>query len=173
MSGAPTLLPYRGHWPSLASGVWVAPNATVIGQVDLGEDTNVWFQAVIRGDVMPITIGARTNVQDSVVVHASTGVSPTRIGSDVTIGHQATIHGATLERGCLIGIRAVILDGAVVGEGALVGAGAVVSPRTVIPPGVLALGAPARVKRELTDAERAMLQQSAAHYVHLAAAYPA
>lgn len=162
------ILPYRNLIPSLDGAAFVAPSADVIGDVALSEDASVWYGAVLRGDVQPIRVGARSNVQDGAVLHATTGLTPCEVGEDVTIGHRAIVHGCTLERGCLVGMGAVVLDRAVVGEEAIVGAGAVVTSGTRIPPRTLALGAPARVVRELRDEDLEMLRASASHYVHLA-----
>lgn len=159
------------HIPRLGQQVWVAPEATVIGRVELGDQASVWPQTVIRGDVHWIQIGARSNIQDGCVIHVTTDTHPTILEEDVTVGHSVTLHGCTLKRGCLIGIGAVVMDQAVVGEGALVAAGALVTPRTVIPPHTLAVGSPARVKRPLSEAEREHVALHADRYVKLAARY--
>jgi len=140
----------------------------VIGDVILGEESSIWFNAVVRGDVHTIRIGRRSNIQDASVVHVTHDQFPVRIGDRVTVGHSAVIHGCTLGDGCLIGMHATLLDGAEIGEGALVGAGSLVSPGTVIPPGVLALGNPARVKRDLTKAEIAQVAEASDLYVRYA-----
>jgi carbonic anhydrase/acetyltransferase-like protein (isoleucine patch superfamily) len=157
--------------PVLEPGAWVAPGARVIGDVVLGADANVWFNAVLRGDVGPIRIGARTNVQDLTMVHLTGGRSTVLVEDDVTIGHSVTLHGCVVRRGCLVGMGAVLLDDAEIGEFSMVAAGSVVAPGTRIPPGVLALGSPARVKRDLTAAEREHMRFSAAHYAELARQY--
>jgi carbonic anhydrase/acetyltransferase-like protein (isoleucine patch superfamily) len=165
------LLPYGSRHPQIDSSVFVACNATLIGDVAIAGQSSVWFNVVIRGDVNHIHIGARTNVQDGTVVHVTHDVHPTLIGDDVTIGHNATVHGCTIEGGCLIGIGAVILDGVVIGHSSLVAAGTVLVPGTKIPPGSLVMGAPGRVKRELSVAERAQLLHSAQLYVGYREAY--
>ena len=165
--------PFRGITPRLHPSVLVMEGGRVIGDVEMGEGSSIWPGAVVRGDVHRIRIGARTNLQDGVVVHVTTDTHPTQVGDDVTVGHKAVLHGCTIEDRCLIGMGAIVLDGAVVGPDAMVGAGAVVTPGTVVPPGTLALGAPARVRRALTDEEKAGLRESAAHYVELAARYRA
>lgn len=165
------ILPYNDHTPVLGQNVFVAPDATVIGRVTLGDQSSVWFQTVIRGDVHWITVGARSNIQDRCVIHVTSGKHPTVIGDDSTIGHSVTLHGCTIGDRCLIGIGAVILDEAVIGEGSLVAAGALVTPRTVIPPYSLVMGSPARVKRSLTDAERERYGTHSRSYVSLAATY--
>ncbi|MDV6329808.1 gamma carbonic anhydrase family protein [Asticcacaulis sp. 201] len=143
---------------------WIAPSADVMGDVTLGDDASVWFNAVIRGDNDPITIGSRTNIQDGAVLHSDDGL-PLHIGNDVTVGHKAMIHSCTIGDNSLIGIGAVILGRATIGRDSIVGAGAVVPEGKVYPDGVLLLGAPARVVRELTPEQIGKLKQSAAHYV--------
>lgn len=165
------VIPYRGVYPELAHASFVAPNASLLGDVRLGQDASVWFGAVLRGDVQPIVIGARTNVQDNAVIHASTGLVPTVIGDDCTIGHSAIIHGATLHNGVLVGMGAIILDEAEIGEEACIGAGALVTGRTKIPPGALVLGSPAKVVRIMSESDRAIQRYSAPHYVELAREY--
>lgn len=149
--------------PSLAPSAYVAPNVTLIGDVRLHEHASVWPQVVARGDNEPITIGAHSNVQDGVVLHADPGY-PLTVGERVTIGHQAMLHGCTVGNGSLVGIQAVILNGAVIGEDSLVGAGAVVTEGKVFPPRSLILGAPAKVVRELDDASVENLRASSASY---------
>jgi carbonic anhydrase/acetyltransferase-like protein (isoleucine patch superfamily) len=156
---------YEGKSPRIGARVFIAENAAIIGDVEIGDDCSIWYGTVLRGDVNPIRIGARTNIQDNAVVHVTNGTHPTVIGDDVTVGHAAIVHGCTVERGALIGMGSRVLDGAVVGEQALVGAGALVSEGTHIPPRTLAIGMPARVKRELTPEEIARLEQSAKNYV--------
>lgn len=143
---------------------WIAPTATVIGDVRLGRNASVWFGAVVRGDNDPITIGENSNVQDGAVLHSDPGV-PLDVGANVTIGHLAMVHSCTVGDGCLIGIGAVILSRAVLGEHCLVGAGAVVTEGKVFPPRSLIVGSPGRVVRELTNDQCAALDASAAHYV--------
>ena len=147
------LLPYRGAVPRLAAGAWVAPGATVIGDVALGPDVSIWYGCVLRGDVHRIRVGARSNVQDLSVVHVTRDRFETEIGEDVTVGHRAVVHGCRVGEGALVGIGAIVLDGARIGAGAWVGAGAVVTPGTEVPPRTLVLGAPARVVRDVTDEE--------------------
>ncbi len=142
------IMNYSSKKPVLGERCFVAETAAVIGDVTLGDDCSVWFGAVIRGDYEPITVGRRTNIQDNVTIHNDRG-SPVVIGDDVSIGHNAVVHGAKLENGVLIGMGAVVLDRAVVGAGSIVGAGAVVTKGTVIPPNSLAMGIPAKVVRTL------------------------
>jgi carbonic anhydrase/acetyltransferase-like protein (isoleucine patch superfamily) len=160
-----------GEWiPALAPESYVAPGATVIGWVTLAPEASVWPGAVIRGDNEPIVVGARSNVQDGAVLHTDPGFALT-VGADVTIGHQAMLHGCTIGEGSLIGIQAVVLNGAVVGKGSLVGAGALITERKVFPDHALILGTPARVVRTLTPVEHARLLENAAVYVRRAADY--
>lgn len=143
---------------------FIAQGAVIRGNVTVGEKASVWFGAVIRGDVEPVTIGARSNVQDLAVIHCDPGY-PCEIGEDVTIGHAAVVHGAIVESGALIGIRAVILNGARIGSGSIVGAGAVVTERAEIPPGSLVVGVPGKVIRPTSDQQREQILANAAHYV--------
>lgn len=162
-----------GSYPELIDpSAFVAGNATICGKVQLAAETSVWFGAVIRGDVEPVTIGARSNVQDLAVIHCDPGY-PCEIGEDVTIGHAAVVHGAVVESGALIGIRAVVLNGARIGAGSIIGAGAVVTERAVIPPGSLVVGVPAKVLRPTSEQQREQILQNAAHYVLSAAQYKA
>ncbi len=160
-----------GKTPKIDPKAWLAPNATVIGDVEVGADSSIWYGVVIRGDVHSIRIGKRTNIQDLSVVHVTTGTGPCRIGDDVTVGHHATIHGCEIGDRSLIGIGAVVLDNAVVGSDSLVGAMSLVPSRMVIPSGVLVMGSPARVKRELTGEQKLDLLHSARHYVELLEMY--
>ena len=150
--------------PQLQEGVWVADNATIIGDVHLGRNVNVWFGAILRGDNDPITIGDNTNVQDAAVLHTDDGV-PLDIGRDVTIGHKAMLHGCTVGEGSLIGINAVVLNRAVIGKHCLIGANSLIPEGKVIPDRSLVVGLPGRIVRELTDEEVANLQLSADRYV--------
>lgn len=161
------ITPFGGKHPRLDASVFVAPNAQVIGDVELGEDASVWFGAVIRGDVHCIRIGARTNIQDLTVIHVNEGTHPTVVEDDVTVGHRAILHGCHVMKGALIGMGAIVLDEAKIGPESLVAAGAVVGPGTEIPPRSLARGVPARVARSLTAAELEHLIHSAKHYVEL------
>ena len=167
----PRFATYQGVAPTVGQRVFVADNARLIGDVVVGDDASIWFGCVVRGDVHPIRIGARTNIQDLTVIHVTSRMFATHVGDGVTIGHRAILHGCTVEDGALIGMGATVMDGAIIGGEAMVGAGALVTPRTVIPPRSLAVGAPAKVKRALTAAEVASLAASAIHYVDLAADY--
>src|SRR5436853_5562818 len=142
--------PFRNTQPRLGARVFVAGNATVVGDVLLGDDASVWFGTVVRGDVHSIRIGARTNIQDNCTLHVNTGTHPVNIADEVTMGHGVIAHGCTIERGALIGMGSRVLDGAVVGELALVGAGALVAEGMHVPPRTLAVGLPARRTPGLT-----------------------
>jgi len=162
-----------GHLiPVIDDSVFIADNACIVGEVCLGAESSVWFHAVLRGDVGSIRIGRRTNVQDGCVLHMPQGGALV-IGDEVTIGHRALVHGATIGNRVLIGMGAIVLDDAVIGDECLIGAGALVTPRTTIPPRSLVLGAPARVVRTLGDDEIAGIVTSATEYVEGAARYRA
>jgi carbonic anhydrase/acetyltransferase-like protein (isoleucine patch superfamily) len=156
---------YEGKKPRLGERVFVAENAAIIGDVEIGDDCSIWYGTTVRGDVNSIRIGARTNVQDNCTIHVAHEQWSTMIGEDVTIGHGAIVHGCTIHRGALIGMGSRVLDGAVVGESALVGAGALVPEGMQVPPRKLVVGVPARVIRPLTDEELARLDQSWRNYV--------
>lgn len=162
---------HAGKQPVLGKGVFVAENAAIIGDVVIGDESSIWYATTVRGDVMPIRIGARTSIQDNTVIHVTSDYAGTEIGDDCTIGHSAIIHACTVESFCLIGMGSILLDGARIGTGSLVGAGALVTPGTNIPPGSLVIGSPAKVKRPLNDKEREQIRYGAAHYVELARAY--
>jgi len=162
---------YQEHRPKLGERVFVAPGAHVVGDVELGDDASVWFNTVVRGDVNFVRIGARTNLQDGCVVHVSHETHPTILGAGVVVGHAVVLHGCTVEDGALIGIGARVLDGAVVEAGAQVAAGAVVTPGHRVPAGHLAVGIPARVRRELSDEERAHIAAIGERYVALKERY--
>lgn len=161
------LYAYQGKRPQLDPSVFVAPSADVIGEVAAATDASIWYGCLLRGDIVKIEIGERTNVQDLTVVHVDHN-QPTLIGSDVTIGHRAVIHACTIGSGCLIGMGAIILNGAEIGEGSLIGAGTLIPPRKKIPPGSMVLGVPGKVVRRLTPAEIEGQRKHAAGYVELA-----
>lgn len=164
------LLPHDGSEPEVAADAFVAPNATLIGRVTLAARSSVFFGAVLRADRDTIELGESSNLQDNVVVHGDPG-SPARIGRGVSVGHGAVIHGCIIEDDCLIGMSATVLNRAVIGAGSLVAAGAVVLEDTVIPPGSLVAGVPAKVRRELTEEERAGIRRNAQTYVELSRSY--
>jgi carbonic anhydrase/acetyltransferase-like protein (isoleucine patch superfamily) len=162
-----------GVAPRVAPDAFIAPNAVVIGNVEIGAQSGIWFHCVLRGDTNYIRIGARTNVQDGTIVHVNPGGDFTEIGDDVTIGHAAIIHACLLRNRAFVGMGATVLDGARIEEGGVLGAGALLSPGKVIGPNELWVGAPARLKRVLTDEERAMFDRNAVAYVANAARFRA
>jgi carbonic anhydrase/acetyltransferase-like protein (isoleucine patch superfamily) len=167
------IAPFGEHTPVIDPTAYVPEAAVVIGDVVIGPESSLWFHTVVRGDMHPIRIGARSNVQDNATIHVVGGRYGTVLGDDVTVGHNAILHGCTVEDGVLIGMAAVVLDAVVVGAGSLVGAGALVTPGTVIPPRSLVLGSPAKRVREVNEAERERLRTAAANYVELARRYRA
>lgn len=158
---------FRGKNPTIPKSAFVAENATIIGDVRLGEAASVWFGAVLRADIDSIVIGDRTNIQELCVVHVDED-KPVVIGSDVTVGHAATIHGCTIEDRCLIGMGAVVLDGAIVGTGSIVAASALVPPGKRIPPHTLVGGVPAKTMKRLSDKDYETLKHHATAYAELA-----
>jgi carbonic anhydrase/acetyltransferase-like protein (isoleucine patch superfamily) len=160
---APIILTFEDRVPEPDQASWIAPGAIVVGDVRIGANASVWYGAVVRADEERIEIGARSNVQDNCVIHADPGF-PAIIGADVTIGHNATIHGAVIGDGVLIGMGSVLLNGCTIGAGSIIGAGSVVPENFVVPPRSLVLGLPARIKRELTDDEVARNLESARGY---------
>jgi carbonic anhydrase/acetyltransferase-like protein (isoleucine patch superfamily) len=157
--------------PKIDETVFVADDAIVIGDVDIGEEASIWFGAVLRGDVNYIRIGARTNIQDATVIHVSSKDHPTILEHEITVGHRVTLHGCYVETGCLVGIGSIVLDGARIGRNSLIAAGSLVTPGTVIPPESLVMGAPALVKRRLTADELEHLDRSWRNYVELRGQY--
>jgi len=157
--------------PQIHPTVYVSENAMVIGDVEIGEDSSVWFGSVIRADVNYIRIGARTNIQDHTIIHVNTGTHPTILEDEITVGHRVVLHGCYVETGCLIGISSTLLDGVRIGRDSLVAAGSLVTPNTIIPPRSLVMGSPARVKRELTDEEVAGIHRNWQSYAELKQKY--
>jgi carbonic anhydrase/acetyltransferase-like protein (isoleucine patch superfamily) len=145
--------PFQNTQPKIHETAFVAETAVVIGDVEIGAESSVWYGSIIRGDVNYIRIGARTNVQDGSIIHVTSKTHPTVLEDEVTLGHRVTLHGCHIETGSLIGIGAIVLDGARIGSNSLVAAGSLVAPNMIIPPNSLAMGSPAKVKRELTDEE--------------------
>lgn len=158
---------YKGIGPRIHETAYVSDECVIVGDVQIGEDASVWFGSVLRGDVNYIRIGARTNIQDQTIIHVSSKGLPTIVEEEVTVGHRVTLHACYVERGCLIGIGAILMDGVRVGANSIVGAGTLLTPGTQIPPRSLVIGSPGRVKRELTDEELASLEQSWRNYVEL------
>jgi carbonic anhydrase/acetyltransferase-like protein (isoleucine patch superfamily) len=157
---------YLALLPTAGARVLIAPGAAVAGDVRLADDVSVWYGCVLRGDLAPVTVGARTNVQDGTVLHVADD-GPCVIGADVIVGHRAMLHACRVEDACLIGMQATVLDDAVIGAGSVVGAGAVVTQRTIIPPRSLVLGVPGKVVKTLTEKEEAFHRAHAAKYVRL------
>ena len=162
---------FRGKSPIIPDSCYISESVDLIGDVTLGENISLWFGAVVRGDMHFITIGNRSNIQDNSVIHVTTDVSPTRIGDEVTVGHNAIIHGATIEDRCLIGMGTIIMDDVVIGEGSIVGAGAVVPPNMIIPPRSLVVGLPAKIVRQTSDEELEMIIERAQHYIDFSQEY--
>lgn len=158
------LLNYGQNMPKIHPSVYVAEGAKIIGDVQIGEDCSVWFNAVLRGDMAPIIIGNRCNIQDAAVGHVNTD-EPLILADDVSVGHAAIIHGCTIGKGTLIGMGAIVLNGAEIGEYALVGAGSIVTENKKIPPYTLSLGSPARVVRELTEDDLQRMYRTTQNYV--------
>ena len=157
---------YLQKLPRIGEGVLVAPGASIVAEVILMNDVSVWYGAVLRGDLASVSVGARSNIQDGAVLHVG-DYSPCVVEEDVVVGHRAMLHGCRVERGCLIGMQATVLDDAVVGHGSVVGAGAVVPPKTVVPPRSLVLGVPGKVVRTLTAEDEAHAVDLAAKYTRL------
>jgi carbonic anhydrase/acetyltransferase-like protein (isoleucine patch superfamily) len=166
----PLVLPFDGVRPDVDAKAWIAPTAVLVGGVHLGEEASVWYSAVLRGDRDSIAVGAGSNIQDGCVLHTDPGF-PVRVGSGVSVGHRAVVHGCTVGDDVLVGMGAVVLNGARVGSGTLIAAGAVVLEGADIPPGSLVAGVPGKVRRGLTDDERAAILTNAATYRELAAAH--
>lgn len=171
MSHSPIIMPYKGEYapngvsPRICERAFVAPGAAVIGDVEIGAESGIWFGTVIRGDVNYIRIGERTNIQDGTVIHVTRKTGPTIIGSGVTVGHSVLMHACTLQDNCFVGMRATIMDGVVVESGAMVAAGALVTPNKHIPSGQLWAGSPARYFRDLSPEEIDFFPVSAENYV--------
>jgi gamma-carbonic anhydrase len=159
--------PFKTIEPKIHPTAFVTDDSIIVGDVEIGEDSSVWFGSVLRGDVNFIRVGARTNIQDQTIIHVSSKGLATIVDDEVTIGHRVTLHACHVESRCLIGIGAIIMDGARIGRESLVGAGTLITPGTQIPPRSLVIGSPGRVKRELTDDELAFLDQSWRNYVEL------
>ena len=166
-----SLYAYRGITPRVDPSAFVAPTAAIIGDVIVGESSSVWFGAVIRGDVSPIRVGARTSIQDNTVIHSTGGWSETQIGDGCTVGHSVVLHGCTVRDRVLVGMGSIVLDHAEIGSDTILGAGSLVTVRAKIPSGVLALGRPAKVIRELTAEERQSLLDATAVYQGLVRDY--
>ena len=162
---------FGSNKPQLGRDVYISESAAVIGDVILENKVNIWFGAVLRGDMHYIKVGSRSNIQDNAVVHVTTAVSPTTIGSNVTVGHGAIIHGCTIGDDCLIGMGAILMDDAVIGAGSLIGAGALIPPNMIIPKNSLVVGSPGKVVREVKAVEKEMILERPQEYIDLAANY--
>ena len=167
----PLILPFADQVPRIHPNAWIAPNATIIGDVEIEQGASIWFGCVLRGDVGPIRIGAGANVQDLCCVHTTGGVSQAIVGKQATVGHSCVLHGCEIGDRSLIGMGSVLLDNAVVGESSVVGAGSLLTARMVVPPRSLVLGRPAKVIREVTDKECALGIDGANVYAELAETY--
>jgi len=157
--------PYRGIYPRIHHSVYLSENVYVIGDVEIGEDSSLWFGAVVRGDVNYIRIGRRTNIQDNSVVHVTHETAPTIVGDEVTVGHRVILHGCVLGNRILVGMGAILMDGVEVEDNVIIGAGALVTQNKKIPSGVLVAGVPAKVVRDLKEEEIKMIKESADNYV--------
>ncbi|MDQ0679564.1 carbonic anhydrase/acetyltransferase-like protein (isoleucine patch superfamily) [Arthrobacter pascens] len=164
------LYAFAGDTPAVHESAFVAPTASIIGNASLAQDSSAFYGVSVRADTAAITVGAGSNLQDNVVLHADPGF-PCSVGAGVSVGHAAVVHGCTVEDDCLIGMGATVLNGAVIGAGSLVAAGAVILEGTVVPPRSLVAGVPAKVRRELSDEEFEGVKQNAARYVELARAH--
>jgi carbonic anhydrase/acetyltransferase-like protein (isoleucine patch superfamily) len=162
---------YKGIKPRIAETAFIEDSAAIIGDVEIGEHSSVWFNCVLRGDVFHIRIGHHTNIQDGTIIHVTSGEFPTLIGNHVTVGHGVILHGCQVQDGSLIGIGSIILDEAVIGEESLIAAGSLVTPGTIIPPRSLVMGSPAKVRRELTQEEVSRINENWQHYVELKDVY--
>ena len=162
---------FSGRSPRFGARVWVAADAVLVGDVELGDDVSIWYGAVLRGDINSIRIGARSNIQDRAVIHVDEPDAPTLVGEDVTVGHAAVLHGCTVGRGALVGMSATVLNGAVIGEEAVVAAGALVPPGMVVPARSLAAGVPARVRHELGEEELDRVRRGVGSYLELKGRY--
>ncbi|UCD36955.1 MAG: gamma carbonic anhydrase family protein [Fidelibacterota bacterium] len=167
------ILAFNGTHPAIPTSAFVAPSVDVIGDVSLGEEANLWFGTVVRGDIHYVRIGRRTNIQDNCTVHVTEHDYPTVVGDEVTVGHNVVLHGCIIEDRCLIGMGAVVMDDVEVGAGSLIAGGAVLIPGTRVPPGSLFAGVPAKFRREVTDEERQLIIDRAEEYVALARQYQA
>ncbi len=155
---------FKGHTPKLDPYSWVAPNAVIIGKVELKKDSNIWFNATLRGDVEPIIVGEGSNIQDGSVVHTDPGC-PATIGKNVTVGHLVMLHGCIIEDDCLIGIGSTILNKANIGKNSIIGANTLVTENKIIPERSLVLGSPGKIVRQVTDKEIQDIKENAKHYV--------
>lgn len=162
---------YSGFSPQIHETVFIASGVYLIGQVQMDEESSVWFNSVLRGDIQPIRIGKRTNIQDLSIIHTSSGRTPAVVGDDVTVGHRVILHGCEVASRVLIGMGSILMDGVKVGEDSMIGAGSLLTENTIIPPRTLAIGSPCRVKRELKEEEIRFIKTSALRYAEKAKNY--
>ncbi|HBR17931.1 MAG: gamma carbonic anhydrase family protein [Deltaproteobacteria bacterium RIFCSPLOWO2_12_FULL_43_16] len=163
--------PYKNINPKIHATAYIEDSAQVIGDVEIGEYSSIWCNAVLRGDVHHIKLGARTNIQDNCVLHGTKGVWPVMLGNDITVGHNVTLHGCVIKDRCLIGMGSIILDGVTIGEDSIIGAGALVTEKSIIPPKSLVMGLPGKVVRQLKDEEVARILKSAKNYIEYSKEY--
>jgi len=173
MTNAPVIVPFKGVMPKIHPSAFIAPGAIIIGDVEIGADTSIWFGCVLRGDVNVIRIGARSNIQDGSIIHVSTGGQGTHVGDDVLVGHMALLHDCRVESGAFIGMKSALLDGAVVEGGAMLAAGALLTPNKRVPRGQLWAGNPAKLMRELSEKDLQGMKEGTARYVTLMRDYQA
>ncbi|MGR3812253.1 gamma carbonic anhydrase family protein [Jiulongibacter sp. NS-SX5] len=162
------VLPARGFNPQIPESCWLAPNATVVGQVEMGEDCTVWFNAVVRGDVNAIKMGNRVNIQDGAVVHCTYQKTQTIIGNNVSIAHNAIVHGCQIEDEALIGMGAIVMDGAQIGKNSIIGAGAIVTQNTIVPPNTIWAGNPAKMLKKVSEEAHEVFMRTANNYIKYA-----
>jgi carbonic anhydrase/acetyltransferase-like protein (isoleucine patch superfamily) len=160
-----TILPVKGISPSIPQSCWLAPNATIVGDTVMGEDCTIWFNAVLRGDVNKIILGYKVNIQDGAVIHCTYQKTATTIGNNVSIGHNAIVHGCTIEDEVLIGMGAIVMDGAVIGKNTIIGAGAVVTQNTIVPPNSVYVGNPAKLLKAINPELKKVFMRTADNYV--------
>ncbi len=156
---------FKDKSPEIASSAFIAPSAEIIGDVKIGEDTSIWFQTLVRGDVNYIRIGSRCNIQDMCLIHVARDQFPVNIGNNVSLGHRVTIHGCTLHDNSFVGMCATLMDDVELGEYAFVGAGTLITPGKKIPPGVLVMGSPGKIVRDINEKEREIIERTANNYV--------
>ena len=162
------ILEYEDKLPEIDPSVFIASNASVIGDVKIGKDANIWYSCVLRGDINSIRVGKNTNIQDGVVCHVDQGEYSLQIGENVTVGHNVVLHGCIIDDNCLIGMGAIVLTGAKIGTNCIIGAGTLVTEKKVIPPGSLVLGMPGKVVRKVSEEEKKVILNSSIHYIGLA-----
>lgn len=165
------VIPFQNHQPLIAEGLFLAPDAWVIGQVAVGENVSIFFASIVRGDIQRISIGSGTNLQEHSLLHTSSGLGDCLVGENVTVGHRAILHGCSVRDNCIIGMGSTILDGAIIGENCIIGANSLVTMNVEIPAGHLALGSPAKPVRKLSAAEIKEIGLSASHYRQLGKTY--